>query len=174
MFANLSETYVGNLVFSLSTLAITYVIALIAKKSIDFIVSNLNKRISHETVLMRTRTIRSLLKNVVEVILFLIAILIILSRWNINTVPILTGAGILGLAISFGSQTLVKDIISGIFIILESQFGVGDRIKVDKYEGEVRQITLRLTVLKDKKGNFIYIPNSQITTVTRLNSKESS
>ncbi len=119
-------------------------------------------------ILAKTRTIRSLLKNVIDAALFLVAFFIILSHWGVNTVPILTGAGILGLAFSFGAQTLVKDFISGFFIIAENQFNIGDAIKVDKYEGEVVKMTLRMTVLKDKKGNMIYIPNSQIETVVKL------
>lgn len=174
MFANLPQEYLNNLTFSVIALVVTYVLSLVIKVGIDFIFGNIKKRISHETLLAKTRTIRSLLKSVIDIVLFLTVILIVLSRWDINIVPILTGAGILGLAISFGAQTLVKDIISGIFIILEDQFSVGDMIKVDKYEGEVHRITLRLTVLKDKKGNVIYIPNSQITSLVRFTKSSSS
>jgi small conductance mechanosensitive channel len=106
--------------------------------------------------------------NLIDVALFGVTILIILSHWKIDIAPILTGAGIFGLAISFGSQTLVKDIISGFFIISESQYNIGDRVKIGTYEGRVYKVTLRLTVLKDDEGNKIYIPNSTITTVTRV------
>jgi small conductance mechanosensitive channel len=122
------------------------------------------------TVLARTRTIRSLLKNLIDAVLLLITLLIILSSWGVNIIPILTGAGVLGLAFSFGAQTLVKDIIAGFFIILEDQFDVGDTVEIAKIEGEVYKMTLRVTVLKDKKENLIYIPNSQITTVKKLKS----
>ncbi|QQG44527.1 MAG: mechanosensitive ion channel [Candidatus Roizmanbacteria bacterium] len=158
--AVLSEGYVNNLIFSLLVLAVAYILSFIAKWSVDFIFAR--------TLLSRTRNIRSLFKNAIDIMVFLIALMVILSRWDINIVPILTGAGILGLAVSFGAQTLVKDVISGIFIVIENQFSVGDRIKIGDYEGEVHQITLRLTVIKDKKDNLIYIPNSQITTVVRL------
>ncbi len=115
----------------------------------------------------KTKTIRALLKNVIDAVLFLMALLIILAQWGVNIAPILTGAGILGLAFSFGSQTLVKDLIAGFFIIVEDQFNIGDKIKIDKYEGTVDKITLRLTVLKDKDENTVYIPNSQVINVIR-------
>ena len=76
------------------------------------------------------------------------------------------------LYLSFGAQTLVKDIIAGFFIIAENQFNIGDKIQIGKLEGEVNKMTLRLTVLKDKNGNLIYIPNSQITTVIKLSEKK--
>lgn len=143
------------------------IISLILNKSIDLFFSGVSRTISRETLLARTHTIRSLLKNIIEVVIFLIVILIILSKWNVDIVPILTGAGILGLAVSFGAQTLVKDIISGFFIIAENQFCVGDKIKVGDREGKVSRITLRLTVLEDNKGNLVYIPNSQVLIVVK-------
>lgn len=163
----MTQEYLSRLIFSLSIIFTAFIFSLLLKKTIDVIFSRVGQRVSHEVILARTRTVRSLLRNIIDIIIFLIAILTILARWDVNIIPILTGAGIFGLAISFGAQSLVKDVISGIFIILEGQFSVGDRIKIDKNEGEVVQITLRLTILQDKKGNYIYIPNSQITTLTR-------
>ena len=115
-----------------------------------------------------TKTLRSLLKNIIDTVLIVTGILVILSYWGVNIAPILTGAGILGLAFSFGAQTFVKDVISGFLIVLENQFNIGDFIRVDKYEGEVYRMTLRMTVLRDKMGNLVYIPNSQISTVVKL------
>jgi small conductance mechanosensitive channel len=88
-----------------------------------------------------------------------------------NITPLITGAGILGLAFSFGAQTLVKDLIAGFFIILENQYNVGDQVKLNTEEGVVDKITLRATVLKDKKGNLIYIPNSEIKKVVVIKKK---
>lgn len=122
---------------------------------------------SSKHMISKTSTVRSLLNSIVDVIIFSMVIFVILSHWGINIIPLLTGAGVAGLAISFGAQTLVKDLISGFFIIVEDQYNIGDVIKVGDYEGAVRMITLRLTVLKDKKGNLIYIPNSQVTTVVK-------
>lgn len=164
-----ADVYFNKLVFSAGVLVVTFVVSRLIKKSIDFVFVGVKKKVANTYVLAKTRTIRSLLKNIIDGVLFLFAILIILSHWGINIIPILTGAGILGLAFSFGAQTFVKDIISGFFIILENQFNIGDTIKVEKYEGEVVKMTLRMTVLKDKEENLIYIPNSQITNVVRVN-----
>jgi small conductance mechanosensitive channel len=138
------------------------------KKAIDAIFAGVKRRIMQERTLAKTRTARSLIKKIIDIALFLTVLLMILSQWGVNILPILTGASILGLAISFGAQTLIKDFISGFFILLEDQFNLGDRVKINNFEGEVYSLGLRVTILKDSKGNLIYIPNSQIATVVRL------
>ena len=163
-----ADFYLNRLFFSAGVLAVTLFITFFLKKSIDLVFAGVKRKVSDGYVLAKTRTIRSLLKNFIDAVLFLVAVLIILSHWGVNVAPILTGAGILGLAFSFGAQTLVKDLIAGFFIILENQFNIGDRIQIGKLEGEVYKMTLRMTVLKDRNDNLIYIPNSQITTVIKL------
>jgi small conductance mechanosensitive channel len=148
-----------------------FICSFIFKKMIDGLFLGIKKKVKEEKILAKTKTLRGILKNIIDTILFFIALLIILSQFGINITPILTGAGILGLAISFGSQTLVKDLIAGFLILIENQFNVGDWVKIGNFEGEVYKITLRLTILKDEKNNLIYIPNSQITTVIRINKK---
>lgn len=82
-----------------------------------------------------------------------------------NIIPILTGAGILGIAISLGAQTLIKDVISGIFLIIDDQINIGDRVKIEDQEGVIVKMFLRNIVLQDKAGNRIYIPNSEINKI---------
>ena len=84
----------------------------------------------------------------------------------INIAPILAGAGILGLAVSFGAQSLVKDIISGFFILLENQFAVGDVIEAAGKSGMVEKMTLRVVVLRDLEGTMHIIPNGEIKVVS--------
>lgn len=168
MHLALDEFYLKKALLFLGVLLGALICSFLFKKVIDLIFIGMKTRVSNAYILAKTRTIRSLMKNLIDAILFLIASLIILSHLGVNIIPILTGAGILGLAFSFGAQTFVKDLISGFFIIAEDQFNVGDTIKIEKYEGEVVRMTLRMTVMRDKKGNTIYIPNSQITTVTKL------
>jgi small conductance mechanosensitive channel len=144
------------------------IVSNILKKTIDKLFLGIKKRVSEERMLAKTKTLRGFLKNIVDFILLFVAVLMILSQFNINITPILTGAGVLGLAISFGSQTLIKDLISGFFILIEDQFNVGDYVKIGNFEGEVYKLTMRLTVLKDKDGNLVYIPNSQIVNVVRI------
>jgi small conductance mechanosensitive channel len=100
-----------------------------------------------------------------RVVIYAIALLLSFNVF-INIGPILAGAGILGLAISFGAQSLVKDIISGFFILFENQFGIGDVIEVAGHSGVVEKMTLRVVVLRDGEGVMHVVPNSEIKVVS--------
>jgi small conductance mechanosensitive channel len=93
---------------------------------------------------------------------------VILDQLGVNTTPILAGAGIVGLAVGFGSQTLVKDLINGLFILFEESIRVGDYADVGKNEGIVEAVGLRTVRLRDVSGNFHVVPNSSIDTVTNM------
>jgi small-conductance mechanosensitive channel len=116
----------------------------------------------------RAKTLVGLLRSVGIVFILLIALFMILEGLGINIGPLLAGAGVIGLAISFGSQSLVKDIISGLFILFENQFGVGDVIRVSDVSGAVERMTLRVVVLRDIHGTVHVIPNGEITRVSNL------
>ena len=115
----------------------------------------------------RSQTAAQLLRSVGRVVSLLFGVIATLNLF-INIAPILAGAGILGLAISFGAQSLVKDIISGFFILLEHQFVVGDVIEAAGRTGTVERMTLRLVTLRDLRGVVHMIPNGQLTTVSNL------
>jgi moderate conductance mechanosensitive channel len=100
----------------------------------------------------RGRTLSQLLESVGRVVVITLAVLLTFNVF-INIAPILAGAGILGLAISFGAQSLVRDIITGFFILLEDQFAVGDVIEVAGKSGVVERISLRVVVLRDHAGS---------------------
>jgi moderate conductance mechanosensitive channel len=116
----------------------------------------------------RAQTLASLLGNVAAVAVFVVATLTILDILLDNIGPILASFGILGLAFSFGAQSLVKDVISGTFMLMEGQFGVGDVVKVSDVSGLVEKITLRTTVLRDIEGAVHIVPNGEITRVTNM------
>ncbi len=113
----------------------------------------------------RGRTISQLLRSFGRVLIITIAILLTFNVF-INIAPILAGAGILGLAVSFGAQSLVRDVISGFFILSENQFGLGDVIEVAGKAGVVEQMTLRVVVLRDLEGALHIIPNGELKVVT--------
>ena len=113
----------------------------------------------------RGRTISQLLRSVGRVGIVTIAVLLTFNVF-INIAPILAGAGILGLAISFGAQSLVRDIISGFFILLENQFAVGDVIDAAGKSGVVERMTMRVVVLRDLDGAMHIIPNGEIKVVS--------
>ena len=111
----------------------------------------------------RIDTISSVFATTVGVIIWGLTGFIILSELGINITPILTGAGIAGLAVGFGAQNLVRDIINGVFILLENQYSKGDVIKIADTAGLVEDINLRRTVLRDLDGIVHYIPNGEIS-----------
>jgi len=113
----------------------------------------------------RGLTIAQLLRTVGGTFVLIVALLLSLNLF-IEIGPLLAGAGILGLAVSFGAQSLVKDVITGFFLLLENQFALGDVIEIAGKTGVVEQITLRVVVLRDLEGARHIIPNSEIRTVS--------
>ncbi len=113
----------------------------------------------------RYRTILKLLQSVISYVVYFSAILAVLSVMNVKVAGLLAGAGIVGLAVGFGAQSLVKDVITGFFIIFEDQFGVGDYIKISAIEGTVLEIGLRTTKIKGVSGEINIIPNGTILEV---------
>jgi small conductance mechanosensitive channel len=119
----------------------------------------------------RANTLGNILRHAFLIILTFIAVLMILGELGIQLGPLLATAGIGALAIGFGAQSLVKDVISGFFIILENQYRIGDAIEVAGVSGLVESVSLRKTVLRDLQGKVHIIPNGEIKVVSNL-SKE--
>ncbi|WP_141500915.1 mechanosensitive ion channel family protein [Paenibacillus luteus] len=116
----------------------------------------------------RMTTVGKLMKNVTSYVVYFITIMLVLSEFGINLGPLLAGAGVLGLAIGFGAQSLVKDIITGFFIVLEDQFAVGDVIQTGQFKGTVEVIGLRTTRVQSWTGEVHIIPNGMINEVTNF------
>lgn len=116
----------------------------------------------------RELTLTKLLENILTYVVYFIALMMILETLTINVTSLIAGAGIVGLAVGFGAQNLVKDIITGFFIIFEDQFSVGDYIKVNSFEGTVEEIGLRTTKIKSWTGELNILPNGSITEVTNF------
>lgn len=114
----------------------------------------------------RMNTLSEILKKVVKYVLVFIGIVVSLDLFNINTTSIIATAGIGGLAIGFGAQSLVKDVITGFFILLEDQYAVGDYVKIGGLEGIVEELGVRVTKLRDFTGELHIIPNSNVQIVT--------
>jgi small-conductance mechanosensitive channel len=119
----------------------------------------------------RAQTLGNILRHALLIVIFFIAILMILGELGIQLGPLLATAGIGALAIGFGAQSLVKDVISGFFIILENQYRIGDAIEVAGVSGLVESVSLRKTVLRDLEGKVHTVPNGEIKVVSNL-SKE--
>ncbi len=113
----------------------------------------------------RARTLGGLVQNVLTTMVVVVSSLMILREVGLDITPILTGAGILGLAVGFGAQTLVKDVISGFFMILENEIRIGDVVQIDTHGGMVEEMNLRTIVLRDFDGTVHIIPNGTVTAV---------
>ena len=116
----------------------------------------------------RAKTAAKLVRSLGRAILTVVGVLMVLNQLDFNISPLLASAGVVGLAISFGSQSLVRDYVTGFFLQLEHQFALGDVIRVGTVEGTVENITLRLVYLRDASGALHIIPNGQIAQVTNL------
>lgn len=110
----------------------------------------------------RTHTLLSVFKGVGQVLIIIVGILMILSEVGIAIAPALVSFGIVGIAIGFGAQHLIRDLIAGTFIILENQYRIGDWASIADVSGTVEEINLRKTVLRDLDGTVYYIPNGEI------------
>ncbi|WP_375295999.1 mechanosensitive ion channel family protein [Saccharothrix sp.] len=113
----------------------------------------------------RAKTIGSVLKSVTTIVVFGIAFIQVLTELGMNVAPILTSAGILGVAIGFGAQNLVKDFLSGMFMMLEDQYGVGDVVDLGPATGTVESVGLRITTIRDTNGTVWYVRNGEILRV---------
>ncbi len=116
----------------------------------------------------RARTLASILSRLVTVTVSFMAALMLLGQFKLDVAPILTGAGIAGLAVGFGAQNLVRDVISGFFLILEDQVRIGDSARINGVSGAIEQINLRTIVLRDVEGAVHVFPNGTIAALANL------
>lgn len=119
----------------------------------------------HERYEQRINTIGSLLRNLTSVVIGTLLILTVLAVLNVPLAPLLASAGVGGVALAFGAQSLVKDFLSGIFMILEDQYGVGDLIDTGEVRGTVEDVGLRVTRLRDPSGTVWYVRNGEVLRV---------
>lgn len=118
---------------------------------------------------MRAETIGSVLGSIASFAIFGVAFLMILGEFGISLGPVLASAGVVGLAIGFGAQSLVQDFLSGLFLMSEDQLGVGDVVDVGDAVGTVEVMTLRITKIRDLDGNLWYVRNGEILRVCNMN-----
>ncbi len=141
---------------------LTKILRTIARKSADLHIRKLPPGVRVQQV----RTVASVLTSVGVFIIFFVGVLEVLSLLGLNLGPMLASAGIAGLAIGFGAQTLVHDFINGFFILLENQYDIGDVVRIAGVKGTVEHMSLRNTVLRDEDGTVHIVPNSSIQIVS--------
>ena len=160
------ELAVEYLIKAIEIIIILLASRLIIKIGNKFINDIINRKKSKSENRRKLDTIQTLLKSILRYSTYFFAGMLILSIINIPISSLLAGAGIVGVALGFGAQNLVKDIINGFFVLFEDQFGVGDYVKIAGVEGIVEEIGLRTTTLRSFSGEINILPNSQIERVT--------
>lgn len=146
-------------------LVITAVLWNVAEVVIQRLLSLATRSLDRERSARRLDTLVPLLRSVVQAAIGVLAGLLILSELGVNIGPLLAGAGILGLAIGFGAQTLVKDLLTGVTILLEDGATVGDVVEVAGHSGVVEEMRIRIMQLRDLSGNVHLVPYSEVTTI---------
>jgi len=141
---------------------LTKILRAIARKSAELHIRKLPSGVRVQQV----RTVASVITSVGVFVIFFVAALEVLSLVGLNLGPMLASAGIAGLAIGFGAQTLVHDFINGFFILLENQYDIGDTVRIAGVKGTVERMSLRNTVLRDEDGTVHIVPNSAIQIVS--------
>jgi len=116
----------------------------------------------------RIRTVGQLIVRIGAAVIIVIAALMVLGELGVNIGPAIAGLGLVGIAVGLGAQTLVKDWLAGIFVVLENQYSYGDLVRIGGVEGTVEDFSLRRTLLRDADGSFHTVPNGQILVATRL------
>ncbi len=138
----------------------------IGSAALDRVVRMTQSRLTTEEHVSRLVTLKGLIQSSFRYTMDFVALLTVLPKMQIETTQFLAGAGVVGLAVGFGAQSLVKDVISGFFLLLEDQFAVGDYVEMASISGMVDEMGLRVTKVRDFGGQLHYLPNGSIETVT--------
>lgn len=139
-----------------------------ANRAVVALRARITAKLGDAEQIRRAETLGRVLRYVISVAIVLIVILLILNQFGISIAPILGAAGVVGIAIGFGAQSLVRDYFNGIFLLLENQIAKGDVVTIVDKTGVVEDVTLRYVQLRDYEGSVHYIPNGLITTVTNM------
>src|SRR5581483_9244371 len=155
---------VRTVVLVVGTLVLLKVVGLVARR----IESVIERRHADLEYKKRVSTLGRVILWLLRVIVVAIALMMLLEEFYIDIKPMLTAAGVAGIAIGFGAQNLVQDFFAGFFILIEDQLRVGDVVKINDQSGLVEKITLRMVVLRDYAGNVIYMRNGKIDVITNM------
>ncbi len=158
-------TIITNFLSSSLKVIIIIVITAFAFFSFNLFINRILSKIKQKN--QRVKTIKQVLVGTSRFVIILISLLMILSELGLDIAPILASVGLAGLAIGMGSREIIADFLSGIFILIDNIYQIGDEIKIGQIEGKVEAIDLRKTVLSDKEGKTHIIPNGRVKEVTK-------
>jgi small conductance mechanosensitive channel len=135
---------------------------------------SLASSITPERMILRAKTLGSVLSNFITWSIYVIAVTMLLSELGVAVGALIAGAGILGAALGFGAQNIVRDLLSGLFIVFEDQYGIGDSVDLGEASGVVESVGLRITQLRDSKGTLWYVRNGEILRVGNMSHQKKS
>jgi moderate conductance mechanosensitive channel len=156
----------------LPKLIFIFLLAFVLLQIVNFFVRRMRKladaQVANQKRASQLRTMASVIRATSYFFVIFFFLMQVLPIFNIDLKPLLASAGVIGLGISFGAQSIFKDMLTGIFILIEDQYNVGDMVKIAGLQGNVEDMTLRVTTLRDGDGTLNIIPNSQVATVQNL------
>jgi len=135
---------------------------------------SLASSITPERMILRAKTLGSVLSNFITWSIYVLAVTMLLSELGVAVGALIAGAGILGAALGFGAQNIVRDLLSGLFIVFEDQYGIGDSVDLGEASGVVESVGLRITQLRDSKGTLWYVRNGEILRVGNMSHQKKS
>ncbi|MEO6909794.1 MAG: mechanosensitive ion channel domain-containing protein [Edaphobacter sp.] len=157
---------------TLPRILIILLVAFILQRIVHFFVNRMRKRadrqVGNSQRAAQLRTVAAIVRATSYSLIGFFAFLYVLSTFHINLTPLLASAGVVGVGIGLGAQSIFKDMINGVFILVEDQYNVGEVVKIAGLQGTVEDLSLRVTTLRDGDGTLFTIPNSQIATVSNL------
>jgi moderate conductance mechanosensitive channel len=145
-----------------------WVLIAVMQRAIRTLRERIASRMDDRESAKRAETLGRVFRYLASVVVSLIAVMLVLAELGVSVAPILGAAGVVGLAVGFGAQSLVKDFFTGFFILLENQIRQGDVVKIGDHAGSVEVVTLRYVQLRDYDGNVHYVPNGHISTVINM------
>jgi small-conductance mechanosensitive channel len=149
---------------AVTTIVIAWVLYLIVRRAVRTATRAAEARIEEEAQRQRVTTLLLLAGSVAKYAIIFFFGIMVLDDLNLNPTPVLAGAGIFGLAVGFGAQNLVRDVVSGFFIIMEGQYALGDLVEINGVFGQVEEVGLRTTKIRDPNGELRFFPNGTIGT----------
>ena len=145
-----------------------WLLIIVLQRAVRTLRERFASRIDDREAAKRAQTLGRVFRYLVAVVVSLVAGMLVLAELGVSVAPILGAAGVVGLAVGFGAQSLVKDYFTGFFLLLENQIRQGDVIKIGDHAGAVEEVTLRYVQLRDYDGNVHYVPNGTISTVINM------
>lgn len=149
-------------------LALAWIAILVSQRAIRALRIRIARRMDDREAVKRAETLGRVFRYIAAVTISLIAGMLVLSELGVSVAPILGAAGVVGLAIGFGAQSLVKDFFNGFFLLLENQVRQGDVVRLGEHAGLVEEVTLRYVQLRDYDGHVHFVPNGMISTVVNM------